>query len=151
MERVIAINTTRSDYNVKSAAEGSITVGELIEILEGWNPKFKVVFRNDNGYTYGYIDENLITPEDIEEEVEEDDELTREDCIEAIERQIQKNDGQPVKCGTVWLDGDREVLTVGYKDGELVGFLDDGSSIPLSELSDDDFDDVWFESTQIRR
>ena len=150
MERVIAINTTRSDYNVKDAASGSITVGELIEILEGWNPKFKVVFRIDNGYTYGYIDENLVVPEDIEEEVEEEDTAwNREDFLSDIRRQIEKNNGEVIPCGCVWLDGDREIVYVGYKGGDLGGFLDDQSFIPLCELSDDDLDSVWFESTQI--
>ena len=47
-----------------------MTVGELIEILESFDPERPVFLRNDRGYTYGSI-----TEEDIEdaEEVSNDD------------------------------------------------------------------------------
>ena len=154
-QRVITIATNRSGYSIDQVIDRTLTVEELIEELRYLPGDCKVVFKNDDGYTYGHITDRDIDSEYLEEEDEEEEaadyEMTREDCIEDIQKKVDANDGQPVKCGTVWLDGDREVLTVGYKDGELVGFLDDGSSIPLTELSDDDLDDVWFESTQIRR
>ena len=48
----------------------TLTVGELIEILESFDPERPVFLRNDRGYTYGSI-----TEEDIEdaEEVSDDD------------------------------------------------------------------------------
>lgn len=35
----------------------TITVGELIEILKEYDEDMEVYLRNDNGYTYGSIDE----------------------------------------------------------------------------------------------
>ena len=35
----------------------TITVGKLIEILQEYDEDMEVYLRNDNGYTYGSIDE----------------------------------------------------------------------------------------------
>lgn len=55
MERIITIDTRRSDYSVKEAADNSMTVTELIEELRYLPGDCKVVFKNDGGYTYGYV------------------------------------------------------------------------------------------------
>ena len=47
----------------------TLTVGELIEILEQFDYDRPIYLRNDNGYTYGSITERDI--EDAEEEAEE--------------------------------------------------------------------------------
>ena len=56
---MVILKTNRTYYNVKEAANDSITVREFIEHLEGnFNLDDKIVFSNDGGYTYGYINEN---------------------------------------------------------------------------------------------
>lgn len=60
MERVVTLKTNRSFYSVKEAADDSITVEEFINWLKEFNPKDKIVFSNDGGYTYGYIKERVI-------------------------------------------------------------------------------------------
>lgn len=155
MERIIILKTNRSEYSVKEAANGSITVGDLIEILRNCHDlDAPIVFSNDNGYTYGYITESVVDEEYWEEEPEEEeDEFTREDMVSDIERAIEKNGGKPITVKVVWFEryDDREVITAGYQDGVLGVTLEDGEFLPLDDLSDDEVDCVWFEGTQIRR
>lgn len=50
----------------------TLTVGELIEILSGFDEDRPVFLRNDNGYTYGSITERDInTAEDLGYEEED--------------------------------------------------------------------------------
>lgn len=51
-----------------------MTVGELIEFLQGYYEELPVYLNNDNGYTYGSITEMDINEEDPDEEEEEIDE-----------------------------------------------------------------------------
>lgn len=52
----------------------TLTVGELIEILSGFDEDRPVFLRNDNGYTYGSITERDInTAEDLGYEEEDGD------------------------------------------------------------------------------
>lgn len=80
MIRIVTLNTNREEYDIRDAAECSMTVQELIDELESnYNPHDKIVFSNDNGYTYGYvtagyIDEHRVKTreeEDLEERMEE--------------------------------------------------------------------------------
>lgn len=71
-ERIITLSTRRSDYGIKQAAEDSMTVAELIEELRYLPGDCKVVFKNDGGYTYGYIRDRDIDSEYPEPEEEED-------------------------------------------------------------------------------
>ena len=67
--RPIYIEGNRNGYSPEQCGR-TLTVGELIEILESFGPERPVFLRNDRGYTYGSI-----TEEDIEdaEEVSDDD------------------------------------------------------------------------------
>ena len=75
---LVLIHTTRSHYDAIQAANNSITVGELIDELQRYyDEDDKVVFCNDNGYTYGQISRNLIDEDTFspdEDEEEEEDE-----------------------------------------------------------------------------
>lgn len=53
--RVITISTNRSGYSIDQVIDKTLTVEELIEELRYLPGDCKVVFKNDNGYTYGYI------------------------------------------------------------------------------------------------
>lgn len=59
------INGKRNGYGPDQCGR-TLTVGELIEILEGFDSDRPVFLRNDNGYTYGSITERDInTAEDL--------------------------------------------------------------------------------------
>lgn len=60
MQRIVTLNTNRYTYDITEASACSITVKELISLLENEDLDAKIVFSNDNGYTYGYINEDLI-------------------------------------------------------------------------------------------
>lgn len=51
----------------------TLTVGELIELLQGFDEDAKVYISNDNGYTYGSVTEDSFTEYSEEEEDEEDE------------------------------------------------------------------------------
>ena len=48
------IETKRNGYGPDQCGK-TLTVGELIAILEGYDEDCPVYLRNDNGYTYGSI------------------------------------------------------------------------------------------------
>ena len=64
MEEIIYLYSNRSFYSEDEAAQESFTVGELIEFLETHYPdkSAKVVMENDNGYTYGYVNNTSFQP-----------------------------------------------------------------------------------------
>lgn len=66
--RPIYIEGKRNGYGIDQRGQ-TLTVGELIEILEQFDYDRPIYLRNDNGYTYGSITERDI--EDAEEEAEE--------------------------------------------------------------------------------
>lgn len=55
--RFVSIDGKRTAYNPVDIVEycDTLTVGELIEILSGFDDDLPVVLNNDNGYTYGEI------------------------------------------------------------------------------------------------
>lgn len=60
------ISGKRNGYGLDQCGR-TLTVGELIRILEDFDEDRPVYLRNDNGYTYGSITEWDITPsEDLE-------------------------------------------------------------------------------------
>ena len=63
--RPIYIEGKRNGYGIDQCGQ-TLTVGELIEILEQFDYDRPIFLRNDNGYTYGSITERDI--EDAEEE-----------------------------------------------------------------------------------
>jgi hypothetical protein len=65
---MITINGKRNGYSPDQCGK-TLTVKELIELLEGFDPEEKIYLRNDGGYTYGSI-----TDWDIDQEEEEDEE-----------------------------------------------------------------------------
>ena len=54
MEKYLFIEGNRDGYAPNQCYE-TLTVGELISILENYDEDLKVYLRNDNGYTYGSI------------------------------------------------------------------------------------------------
>jgi hypothetical protein len=60
MAKVVALKTNREFYDIKDAMNESISVAEFIDLLSYLPQDAKIVFRNDGGYTYGYINEDVI-------------------------------------------------------------------------------------------
>lgn len=56
---VLFINGKRNGYGVDQCGE-TLTVGELIEVLQEYDEDTPVYLRNDHGYTYGSITKNDI-------------------------------------------------------------------------------------------
>lgn len=149
--RIITIDTRRSDYSVKEAADDSITVDELIEELRNFPGDCKVVFKNDNGYTYGYIQGGDIDSEYLEPEEEEEDLVNdRSDMEYELSEAVRKNGGKPVKIIAVTSDdGERLYLSVGYNDSRVFGVAtDDEDFVPIEDLSDDEVESVWVSLTR---
>ena len=73
MEEYLILNTNRDGYECNQCGE-TLTVGELIELLQDYDEDTKIYFGNDNHgsywYTYGSITEDdlcLKFPDDEEE------------------------------------------------------------------------------------
>lgn len=68
MKKALFINGNRDGYSPDQCGR-TLTVGELIELLQDMDEDRPVYLRNDKGYTYGSITEYDIYPEeDIDEE-----------------------------------------------------------------------------------
>jgi hypothetical protein len=150
--RIITIDTRRSDYSVREAAEESITVTELIEELSCLPGDCKVVFKNDNGYTYGYIqgediDSEYIEPE--EDEKEDEDVVDRADMEHEISEAVRKSEDGRVRLIAVWGDKrmgreDVEFTALGFNDSRVLGVATDGEDfIPIDMLTSDEVEDIW--------
>lgn len=152
MEKIVILKTNRSEYSVKEAANGSITVGDLIEILRNYHDlDAPIVFSNDNGYTYGYITESVVDEEFCEEEAEEEDlEMQRPEMEYELSEAVRKNGDKPVKIIAVTSDdGERLFLSVGYNDSRVFGVAtDDEEFVPIEELSDDEVYSVYVSLTR---
>lgn len=71
--KALYIEGKRNGYGPDQCGR-TLTVGELIEILEEFDSDRPIYLRNDNGYTYGSITEQDInTAEDIDGEEDEDE------------------------------------------------------------------------------
>lgn len=149
--RIITIDTRRSDYSIKEAADDSITVDELIEELRNFPGDCKVVFKNDNGYTYGYIQSGDIDSEYIEPEEEEEDEdvMDRDDMEHELSEAVRKSEDGRVRLIAVWGDkrmgrDDVEFTALGFNDSHVLGVTTDGEDfIPIDMLSSDEVEDIW--------
>jgi hypothetical protein len=92
MEKVVKFKTHRSNYDIREAMQYAISVSDLIEILERCPSNAKVVFDNDNGYTFGEISSNaikLVEVETYEEEKEREEREEREADLAEIARNLK--------------------------------------------------------------
>lgn len=104
MDSVVKFKAHRSDYDIRESMSEAITVEELIEILECYPSNAKVVFDNDNGYTFGAITGRIIRQADVETYEEEKERMFREQiqadqeeaerAIRFIKQRVNKNGGE---------------------------------------------------------
>ena len=86
MIRIVTLNANRSEYDIRDAAACSMTVRELIDELEcNYNEDDKIVFSNDNGYTYGYVGAGYIDAHRVETYEEEEAREKEEEYRETME------------------------------------------------------------------
>lgn len=65
----ITFEASRTGYGPEQVTRQAMTVSDLMEILSGMEPDTKVIFSNDNGYTYGPITwESVSDEQELEEE-----------------------------------------------------------------------------------
>ena len=84
-QEVLTIEGRRDTYSVDQQIEyGTMTVRELIGILEEYDGDMLVMLNNDDGYTYGAIEAYSFKIEESEED-EEGEELEDEDDEEEDE------------------------------------------------------------------
>lgn len=57
---MVTLETTRDGYSPEQVEYKTCTVGELISYLQQYDEDEKIIFSNDNGYTYGAIKERLL-------------------------------------------------------------------------------------------
>lgn len=67
---IVTMEAARTHYSAREAALCSITVKDLIQLLEQFDEDAPVIFSNDNGYTYGTI--GYGTLDEIETDERED-------------------------------------------------------------------------------
>ena len=70
--QVLYIEGRRNGYSPEQCGK-TITVGELIDFLEAYDEDTKIYIENDNGYTYGNINEWSIREDYIDEEESEEE------------------------------------------------------------------------------
>lgn len=66
MKDALFINANRNGYSPDQCGK-TLTVGELIEILAGYDEETPIYLSHDNGYTYGSIKEWDLDINEIEE------------------------------------------------------------------------------------
>ena len=68
----LEISTRRNGYSPEQCS-GTLTVGELIELLEEFDQDQPIYLNHDNGYTYGSIRRDDITQIDSTEDDNNED------------------------------------------------------------------------------
>ncbi len=69
-DMAVVIDVTRDAYSIGDIVDRTLTVGEIINMLEQFDEDTPVVLSNDNGYTYGGLNYGAFG----EAELNEDDE-----------------------------------------------------------------------------
>lgn len=76
--KYIEIGARREAYGVDDVAESTLTLGELIDILEDLEDEVgedaPVILSHDGGYTYGSLHDSYISVEETDEEEEDEEE-----------------------------------------------------------------------------
>ena len=74
--RVLLIDGRRTAYSIDQILDytRTMTVGELRNQLEAYDDEMPVMLINDNGYTYGEIEDGSFEVKTVDYEPEEEDE-----------------------------------------------------------------------------
>ena len=72
MKTRILINARRNGYSPEQCGR-TMTVGELMNFLDGFDEEAEIFLSHDNGYTFGELREGDLNEDEKEEEEDEDD------------------------------------------------------------------------------
>lgn len=81
MDNALVIKAGKDVYDIRDITESgyTLTIGDLIDILQSYPKDKKVVISNDGGYTYGKLTENRIFTKTYETFAEEKEREEREE------------------------------------------------------------------------
>ena len=79
MEKIVKLRVTRDYFDIRDSAECSYSVEQIMEILSRCPKDAKVVFSNDNGYSFGSIDGSTIRLVEVETKEEEEERIRKEE------------------------------------------------------------------------
>lgn len=90
MERIVKLMTNRGPHDIRESASESMTIRDLIDLLENYPMDSKVVLAHRD-YNYGYIRESSFVIEDVETyEEEQERERREEEEEERLEREEEQ-------------------------------------------------------------
>ena len=74
-QRVLTIDGRRTGYSVEQILKytKTLTVGQLKELLNGYDDDMPIMLKNDNGYTYGEIEHSSFDMKSVKIDDEEED------------------------------------------------------------------------------
>ena len=112
MITIITLSTSRDAYDIRDAARDSITVGELIDELKRCDEDAKVVFSNDNGYTYGALDTRYtVDSECVKTQEEEEYEEKMDELHEELTELQAEYENPELRC-----DGEEPITDEQYRE-----------------------------------
>lgn len=88
MEKVVTFKTHSKTYDVREAMESAMTVADLKRVLDYLPSDAKIVFDNNNGYSFGEITHSRIDVACVETYEEQSEREEAEDEMENIENAI---------------------------------------------------------------
>ena len=88
MDKVVTFKTHCKTYDVREAMESAMTVADLKRALDYLPSDAKVVFDNNNGYSFGEITHSRIDVACVETYEEQNDREEAEDEMENIENAV---------------------------------------------------------------
>ena len=78
MEQIVILKTSREEYDIRESAKVSYSVEKLIERLENFPKGAKIVFYNNNGFTFSSIGGTSISAISVETKKEEEERIRKE-------------------------------------------------------------------------
>lgn len=93
MERIVKLMTNRGPHDIRESASESMTIRDLIDLLENYPMDSKVVLAHRD-YNYGYIRESSFVIEDVETYEEEQDRIRKE---EEEEERLEREEEQKLE------------------------------------------------------
>ena len=85
METIIRIRTENEEYAIRDVLSDTMSVGDLIDVLKNMPSEAKIVFTNDNGFTFGGLRYDSFREIEIETKEEEQEREEREAKVEEQE------------------------------------------------------------------
>ena len=137
--KALYINANKNGY-VPSECGGTLTVGELIELLEDYEEDRQVYLRFDNGYTYGSISHyDVVEAEDVGEFL--GDYIDEEEDLEPVYINANNNGYVPGQCGSTLTVEELIELLEDHEEGRPVYMrIDNGytyGSISYGDIIED--------------